>query len=809
MVLSKLFAPLVVFVLLMANSGFGQQLITYPTIPGRDSSDQYSCRVRMVCSNDWHEAFVGQTVSQPSGNNGYIEHLEGWSASWASFEFENTEVVVEVSKVNGSPITSAMVRPEGFASPALIENGKAYITFSSHTNVNVDIDGQLEDQYTGMFYDGPPIHTISLFGNPVFHVPDTSNTTVHYLLPGETIPTDLSTWDTLYFAPGIHHIGTPYQISSNKTLYIPGNAIVHGTIHPPNTWGDSTSHDWTVYGSGAISGEEIPHWSVGTLDGLYSKTFTHQAKHVHLEGFVVIDPAHHTFNMMNSDFTTESNVNIYKNLKILGWRLNSDGINAFTNSEITNCFFRCQDDLFYYGGDLVKVSDCVTWSDYNGSVVKVIWGSSEPGSSYFKDIRCIYHRAGWHYWDGGRIVNFTDNYAGEAYRNVLISNVLVEDPYPSLPAFNFKMHNPDSISDPTIYENVVIEKVVQLHPGFPNDWGDDAFSAPQNNMLGSDSAGMFSNILFRNCYYGGSWIDDFESGDFQVNEFVEDISFVLDDTLTLGVLPYEGTINGFLSSAPATPEIFAENEAVICDGAPILLNSSSAVNNLWSTGSTASSILVDQPGDYSVSVSNGGCTETSAIVTVEGLTIGGTFIQPQDQSAEIGGMVSFNAGSSLMGAAYQWQTNNGNEFVDLVEDVQYSGTTTEVLNVSNLQESNNNQEFRCIITVGSCTDTTNTAAITITVGVNNQSQDLVPTLSVFPNPVGDHATIEFTLSMPGKVDIDLLDAIGKQVKRCVNDRSYPAGKSQAIIQFDQLSSGIYFLQLRRGDEIERVKIFVR
>ncbi|TNF46938.1 MAG: T9SS type A sorting domain-containing protein, partial [Bacteroidetes bacterium] len=478
---------------------------------------------------EWKDAFVLQTISKPevkdaNGANltGYKNNLLNWTASWIAFEFSGTAVEVEISKVGGSAIKKAMVRPVGHASAAKIENGKAYITFDKPANVNVDIDGQMEDRYTGMGYSGPPVHTISLFANPVFKEPKLTNPKVYALNPGETIPADRSSWDTIYFKPGVHHIGTPFQISSGKVLYIPGNAVVHGTIHPPDTWGASASYNWSVYGSGALSGEEVAR----APGEKWNKPFTYQANRVRLEGFVVVDPAHHTFNMNNND-ENPAKVNVYKNLKILGWRINGDGLNAFRNSEITDCFFRCQDDHFYYGGDNVKISNCVCWSDYNGAVVYVTKGAKNMESSYFKDIRVIYHRAGWHYWEGGRVISFRDRKPGNTIKNVQIKNVLVEDPFPAFPPFYFKMSNPDNSSASIDYDNIIIENVVQEHPGVSGS-GDNTYGKPGNTMLGLDEARKFKNITFKNCSYNNKWLGSFEDGNFLVNKYVENITFFLE-----------------------------------------------------------------------------------------------------------------------------------------------------------------------------------------------------------------------------------------------------------------------------------------
>ncbi len=526
-------------VLLLINTClvYCQELRTFSSIPGRIPSTKYSCRVREICGNEWQEAFVIQTTSLVSqedtnGNNlnGYVGHLNDWSASWLAFEFGQTGVEVEISKVGGTDITKAMVRPVGDASSAEIINGKAYIKFSKPGNVNVDIDGQMEDQYTGMGYSGPPIHTISIFANPLFKIPDLTNPRVLHIQPSESIPTDVSLWDTIYFAPGIHHIGTPYLISSNKVLYIPGDAIVHGTIHPIVQW---TTTAWSVYGSGALSGEEIPHLhavDVNVTGDSFNKPFTKESSKIHLEGFVVVDPAHHSFTVFTA--TPDTNyMNVYKNLKILGWRLNSDGFNGFRNSKISDCFFRCQDDAMAYGGDNVKIDNMTLWNDFNGSALWTTRGANDTITSYCKNLKVIYHRAGWHYWGGGRVISFRDNHAGSTMKNVLIKNVLIEDPFPAFAPFYFTMENPSNTTTPSVYENIVIENVNQKYPFVPNAWGDNAFGPPKNRMTGSDSAGMFKNITFKNCFYNGHWLSSFSDGDFITNSFIDSIEFNLSDTL--------------------------------------------------------------------------------------------------------------------------------------------------------------------------------------------------------------------------------------------------------------------------------------
>lgn len=520
------------------------KLVTYNDIPGRNPSNQYSCRVKFVNEPEtaWRDVFVLQTTAKDDGDGvqgNYFDNLEGWSASWITFEsdFNDSNVIVEISKTGGS-ITKAMVRPVGEAQAATISNGKAYVTFSKTANVNVDINGQLEDTYTGYGYQGNDIHTISIFANPIFEIPDTSDPNVRVLQTNEDINTlNRDDWQTIIFAPGVHDIGMEFQIRDNETLFIPGDAVVHGTIHPIPAFLDAASQFFKVYGSGTISGENITREITTSfvngetvytrsLDRKY-KPFTNQAEGAHLEGFVVADPAFHTFNMGHSRGGT-TNPNIYKNLKIFAWRVNSDGINAFRNSIVTDCFFRVQDDAFYLGQENVVQKNNTVWNDANGAVL-FLQNITDGSTNTFSDVKVIYHRASWHWWNGGRIVSMRELKPGSILSNIYIKNILVEDPLPAFPPFFGRIQDVENDNRGVTLNNIVIENVRQEHDGVSSIL-DATRGKPKNMLRGLDQNRKFENILFKNNYFNGKTMTSFEEGN-----FIEDIEFKTEfvDTTTV------------------------------------------------------------------------------------------------------------------------------------------------------------------------------------------------------------------------------------------------------------------------------------
>ena len=99
--------------------------------------------------------------------------------------------------------------------------GKAYCVVHKQGLFTIDINGQMDEQDTGKLpdgsnYEGPPIHTLTVFANPFIEdKPDIFGEGVLAIEPGEEVPTEGS-WQTLYFMPGLHHIGLDFRLHSNR-----------------------------------------------------------------------------------------------------------------------------------------------------------------------------------------------------------------------------------------------------------------------------------------------------------------------------------------------------------------------------------------------------------------------------------------------------------------------------------------------------------------------------------------------------------------------------------------------------------------
>jgi hypothetical protein len=135
-------------------------------------------------------------------------------------------------------------------------------------------------------------------------------------------------------------------------------------------------------------------------------------------------------------------------------------------------------------------------------------------------------------------------------------------------------------------------------------------------------------------------------------------------------------------------------------------------------------------------------------------------VQPQSQTVNFSDNVQFSASSSDANATYQWQTNLGLGFQNLTDAGQYSGSATNTLSISNVTLSNNNQQFRCIINSGSCSDTSSVAILTVVDNVGIEEQNQLQLL-VYPNPTSSTLTIE---NLQGLIsNFVVVDASGREV----------------------------------------------
>jgi hypothetical protein len=162
--------------------------------------------------------------------------------------------------------------------------------------------------------------------------------------------------------------------------------------------------------------------------------------------------------------------------------------------------------------------------------------------------------------------------------------------------------------------------------------------------------------------------------------------------------------------------------------------------------------------------------------------------QPINQSVNISNNAQFTTSTSDSLATFQWQTDLGIGFQNLNSVGQYIGTTNDTLTIVNTTLSNNNQPFRCIVSSGSCTDTSSIAVLAVvnSTGINEVSQSNL--FSVYPNPASDEINLKSDVKLLGSV-YTIFDNTGKFVL------SGKINSENTIIEIGNLSGGFYLFSI--------------
>ena len=177
--------------------------------------------------------------------------------------------------------------------------------------------------------------------------------------------------NVIYFGPGIHEI-THLVVGDNKTLYIAGRCSSRAIIKPDEKFGISGYSGLRNYSpSIELKGQNITVRGRGILDASACTTHSRNMITVHgsnikIEGIILRDSPTWTIPIRESDNVIVSNV------KLIGYRANSDGIDICNSRNVTveNCFIRTLDDLIVIktpkgGKSEVKhivAKNCVLWN---------------------------------------------------------------------------------------------------------------------------------------------------------------------------------------------------------------------------------------------------------------------------------------------------------------------------------------------------------------------------------------------------------------------------------------------------------------
>lgn len=293
------------------------------------------------------------------------------TAAFAYFDVQGT-VIVTVT-IPGK-IASAKILPTSAGIKPVLDQNTLTFSLTKPQNLTIEINGEY-------------VRSLHLFANPI----ETN-------IPRKDDP------NVIYFGPGIHTV-SHLIVGDNKTVYLAPGSIVRAVIDPKEPYTTNSSDGLASYQNSSVfdvKGKNIVFRGRGILDGSACPTHSKNlimvqgSKQIKLEGIILRDGSIWNIPIRKSDSVEVDNV------KILGYRPNSDGIDICNsrNVTITNCFVRSNDDLVVVKTDKgqgaaekVVVKKCVLWNQL-AHALSIGAEISEPVTNIFFNNCDIIHDQG-------------------------------------------------------------------------------------------------------------------------------------------------------------------------------------------------------------------------------------------------------------------------------------------------------------------------------------------------------------------------------------------------------------------------------
>ena len=321
---------------------------------------------------------------------------------------------------------------------------------------------------------------------------------------------------TLYFPPGLYKTRTVF-VKNNVDIYLAGGAVIRGT---------GVKTDYPEYDPGKLksityvfkieNASNIKIYGRGTIDGLgvqlagnvndindaplkIRAVSTHHSSNITIEGIIARELTSWALPFFHSDHITASYVKVldYIHLK------NSDGINMCASQFglVENCFVMVGDDSYCSKGHEgepthdILFKNSVAYSSTRG----VTLGMQAYAHMYNIQYDGIYITGTR---DG---IDFKHNDGQGDWEDIVVKNVFVDECWGK--PFNMQIKEGGSI------KNVVIDGYLCRSTG------------NKSFVKGLNKNSKISEVSIRNMYLDGQRITTAQSGNFEINEFTNNITF--------------------------------------------------------------------------------------------------------------------------------------------------------------------------------------------------------------------------------------------------------------------------------------------
>lgn len=335
----------------------------------------------------------------------------------------------------------------------------------------------------------------------------TENTLLVFAAPKKELPVSAGDGRVIRFPKGKHTAGLMEICEDNVTVCLEEGAIVTGKLQVHDCRG------FRLLGTGVLT--ESPY---DVQDEPEMKHCVHlvNCRDARIEDVTLTESLRWTLRITGCDNVT------VRNVKILGYRGNNDGVDVCGSRDILteNCFIRTWDDSLvvkaFDTGDLERVTfrGCTLWNDFARPIeVGVELRAEHVRDVLFEDIDVIHSCTGYpvmgiHHGDRALV-------SGITFRNVRIEDT------PGAQLFDVRITNSVWNKDQRMgrIEGVTFENVRLVgKPGVE-------YLPERSRLQGYDETHTVRGVTFRGLNYLGKTVSSAEEAGVNVMDFVEDVSF--------------------------------------------------------------------------------------------------------------------------------------------------------------------------------------------------------------------------------------------------------------------------------------------
>ncbi len=188
-------------------------------------------------------------------------------------------------------------------------------------------------------------------------------------------------------------------------------------------------------------------------------------------------------------------------------------------------------------------------------------------------------------------------------------------------------------------------------------------------------------------------------------------------------------------------------------------------------------------------------------ITVDSLPI--ILNQPVNRIIDENASTSFTVNGYGSALDFKWQKKTAGVYSNLSNNATYTGTNTNILNVNNCSLSLNGTNFRCVITNGTCRDTTNEVLLTVndTIALPNSIRNFENKsfLHIYPTISDGSYTVQNDL-----IGENLLYTVFDVAGRKIYSGIFLQGHNQLYLKND--AAGIYFLKVSLPQEMQTIRL---